>query len=34
MDWTLMLMIAAAGGLSTFGMIEFFRYFHNKENSK
>lgn len=32
MDWTLMIMIGAAGALSTFGMIEFFRYFHNKEN--
>jgi len=34
MDWTLLLMIAIAGGLSTFGMIEFLRYFHDKENIK
>lgn len=32
MDWTLMLMIAAAGGLSTWGMIELFRWGYNKEN--
>ena len=32
MDWILLLMFGVAGGLSTFGMIEFFRYFHDKEN--
>jgi len=31
MDWTILL-IMLGGGISTFGMIEFFRYFHDKEN--
>jgi hypothetical protein len=32
MDWMLLFMIGVAGVVSTFSMIEFFRYFHDKEN--
>ena len=32
MDWMLLFMIGVAGAVSTFGMIEFFRYFYDKEN--
>ena len=32
MDWMLLFMFGVAGAVSTFGMIEFFRYFHDKEN--
>ena len=32
MDLTLLLLIGGLGILSTFGMIEFFRYFYDKEN--
>ena len=28
----LLFMIGVAGAVSTFGMVEFFRYFHDKEN--
>ena len=34
MDWTLILLIGVAGGLSTFGMINILYYFHDKENKK
>jgi len=34
MDWILLLMIAVAGGLSTFGMISFLHYMHDKEEVK
>lgn len=32
MDWVLLFMFGVAGTVSTFGMIEFFRYFHDKES--
>ena len=32
MDWVLLFMFGVAGAVSTFGMVEFFRYFHNKKN--
>ncbi len=32
MDWVLMIMFGLAGAVSTYGMIEFFKYFHDKEN--
>ena len=31
MDWTLMILIGIVGGVSTYGMIEVLRYFHDKE---
>jgi len=34
MDWTLIFLIAITGGLSTLGMIEILRYFHDKENKR
>jgi hypothetical protein len=34
MDWVLLIMIGVAGGLSTLGMINILRYFHDKENKK
>ena len=33
MDWLLLLMIAVAGGLSTYGIIVFLCYMHDKENN-
>ena len=32
MDWVLLFMFGVAGAASTLGMIEFFRYFHDKES--
>lgn len=32
MDWILMIMFGIAGAATTYGMIEFFKYFHGKEN--
>jgi hypothetical protein len=32
MDWVLLLMFGVVGAVSTFGMIEVLRYFHDKEN--
>jgi hypothetical protein len=32
MDWMLLFMIGVAGAVSTFGMIELFRWGYNKEN--
>ena len=34
MDWVLILMIAASGAVSTYLMIELFRWGYNKENKK
>jgi len=34
MDLGLLFLIAITGGLSTLGMIELLRYFHDKENKR